>query len=291
MNRFLRTVLMFSIATLGAIPVSQANESSGGLTELELNLEPPEEGWTYQPPIPAAEVTGEIKLQGVGEYGYQDEQGRYVVDLLEREKAYLGVRVTNAEGRPVQGAVPDLSIAGGSRLELTELLTAEDGVVNFGVIGGIMGLDTVTARIGEQYIEFRVNVISLRAAGFPELPTVENGINWAELFQAKVEFTDEGMRSTFPASINERSGKTVRISGFMMPLQPTLKQSHFLLTSNPPSCFFHVPGGAAGSIEVIAEEEIEVSWNPVVIEGKFLPQELSGNGVVYKLVDAKRVKL
>ena len=268
----------------------EATDSAEGLSPEELKLEPPEEGsWPYLGPIQATEVTGDVVLRGVGKYSYIDGDGRYVVDLLEKEQAYLGVRITTEDGRPVVGAMPDLSIAGSSRLELSELMTAEDGVVNFGVIGGIMGLDHVTARVGEQFIEFQINVISLRAAGFPVLPEIEGGIGWDQLMQAKVEYTSEGLQASFPESIKQQAGQTVKVSGFMMPLQPDIKQTHFILTSNPPSCFFHVPGGAAGSVEVVSAEPIEVSWNPVVIEGTFMPLEMSGNGVVYKMVDARQV--
>ncbi len=259
------------------------------LSDVELNIEAPDDALVYQEPI-SVEDAESLVLDAIVEIGYQDEQGRYVVDLLERDKAYLGVRVTTPEGRPVVGAMPNISIDGNSRLLLAELTTAEDGVMNFGVIGGQMGLDKVTASVGETSVEFAINVISLRAAGFPTLDVLEDGIGWDELLQARLEYKDMGYVATFPDSIKSRAGETVKISGFMMPLQPDLKQKHFLLTSNPPSCFFHVPGGPAGSVEVVAAEGVEVSWNPVVLEGRFEPQETSDIGVVYRLLDAREVK-
>lgn len=80
------------------------------------------------------------------------------------------------------------------------------------------------------------------------------------------------------------------LTGFMMPLDPNMQQKHFLLTSNPPSCFFHVPGGPTGAVETLAPDGVEVSWNPIVLEGRFEPQETSEIGVVYRLVDARLVK-
>ncbi len=259
------------------------------LSDIELNVDAPDDALTYVEPIPAEEVE-EFVLDGIFEVGYQDEQGRYFIDLLERDKAYIGVRVTTPDGRPVVGAMPDISVEGSSRLLLSELTSAEDGVMNFGVIGGQMGLDTVTARIGNAKVEFAINVISLRAMGFPTLEAIEGGIAWDELMQARLEYKDMSLVATFPESIQKKAGETVKLTGFMMPLEPEMTQKHFLLTSNPPSCFFHVPGGPAGSVEVLAPEGVEVSWNPIVLEGRFEPQETSDIGVVYRLLDARIVE-
>ena len=134
-------------------------------------------------------------------------------------------------------------------------------------------------------------MISLRATGFPVPPKVEGGIGWNELLQAQLEYTDMRLIARFPESIKSRAGKTVKLSGFMLPLESELKQKRFLLTSNPPELLlFHIPGGPAGSVEVLAPEGIEVSWEPVVLEGRFEPQETSEIGVVYRLRDARLVE-
>ncbi|MEM7078473.1 MAG: DUF3299 domain-containing protein [Pseudomonadota bacterium] len=264
-------------------------QSESTLSTAEISATAPSDALSNVAPLPASEAT-DVVLQGLLEAGYRDDQGRYFVDLFERDQAYLAVRITTPEGRPVVGAVPDIAIEGSSRLVLNELTSSEDGVMQFGVIGGQMGLDTVTASIGDAKVEFAINVISLRAMGFPTVQTVEGGLGWSELMQAQLEYDETGIVATFPDSVKEKAGEQVKISGFMMPLDPDLKQKHFLLTSNPPSCFFHVPGGPAGSVEVLAPEGIEVSWNPVVVEGRFEPQDSSEIGVVYRLLDARLVE-
>ena len=193
------------------------------LSDIELDLEAPDGALSNLEPVSVSEAK-KVVLEGIVEFGYQDEQGRYFVDLLERDKAYLGVRITTPEGRPVVGAMPDISVVeGSSRLLLSELTSAEDGVMNFGVIAGQMGLDRVTATIGDATIEFAINVISLRAAGFPVLEYVEGGIPWEELMQARLEYKDMNLIASFPDSIKSKAGTTVKLSGFMMPLQPDLK--------------------------------------------------------------------
>ena len=167
--------------------------------------------------------------------------------------------------------------------------TDEFGVVDFAVVGGEMGLDRVRVEFGDASTEILVNVISLRATGFPMPLAVEGGVSWEDLMQARIRYQDMTVFADFPAAITDLAEQTVKVSGFMMPLEPDLKQRRFLLTSTPPSCFFHVPGGPAGAVEVFAKEGIEVSWDPVVLEGRFEPLQTSEIGVVYRLYDARPV--
>ena len=273
-------------------------QPSDGLTPEERAAEPPPywsepAPWSVNAPVSAAEAT-DVTIQVLAETGYLDEQGRYVVDLLERDYIQLGALLKTSAGRPVEGAAPTFSIEGTSRLlgpgEVSPLaVTNEIGVVEFALIGGEMSLgrDQVTVTFGTATAEILVNVISLRAAGFPMPPEVEGGVPWEDLMRARVRYQDMTLFADFPPEVAALAGRTVKVWGFMMPLEPDLKQSRFLLTSNPPSCFFHIPGGPAGTVEVFAPDGIEVSWEPVVLEGRFEPQEASETGVVYRLHDAR----
>ncbi|MDY6814164.1 MAG: hypothetical protein SV108_10835 [Pseudomonadota bacterium] len=272
---------------------------AGGLTAEELAAEPPprrtEEPLAGEPaPVHVADAT-DVRIEVLSEGGYVDEQGRHVVDLLQQDYAYLAVQVETPDANPVLGATPVFSIEGTSRLlEPKEVSprssTDEYGVVEFAVVGGQMGLDQVTVTLGQARIEILVNVISLDAAGFPKLPVVEGGVSWDELMRARVHYLETMLIADFPEAISERAGTTVKLSGFMMPLEPDLKQRRFLLTANPPSCFFHLPGGPAGAVEVFASDGIEASWDPVLLEGRFEPQRTSKAGVVYRLHEARLIK-
>lgn len=271
--------------------------SSNGLTREELAAEPPPPPPARQPQFTApvmAEAATDVRLEVSAEFGYVDEFGRYVVDLLEQDYAYLSVQLTTPDGRPVMGAAPAFSVAGTSRLlepqALSKRMTSDEfGVIEFAVMGGRMGLDRVRIEVGQTSAEVLVNVISLEAAGFPTPPVVEGGLRWEELTRARVRYQETGLVAEFPSAITARAGQKVKMSGFMMPLESELKQRRFLLTSNPPSCFFHLPGGPAGAVEVFAEEGVEMSWDPVVLEGRFEPQHESAVGVVYRLHDARLV--
>ncbi len=294
-------VALIAIAAVAdaQVPEEGATEPIPGLSAEELAAEPPlyEPDLSLEPagpPVDAADAKS-VRIEALAEVGYIDENGRYVVDLLEQDYAYLAVRLETEDGRPVRGATPDFSLEGtGQLLQPADIAMPEEtneyGVIEFAVVGGQMGLDTVTATYRDASAEILVNVISLRAAGFPVPPTVDGGVPWEDLLRARIRYEEMRLVAEFPETISERAGQTVKLSGFMMPLEPEMKQRHFLLTSNPPSCFFHIPGGPAGAVEVLADEGIEVSWDPVILEGRFEPQESSEIGVVYRLLGARLVE-
>lgn len=242
-------------------------------------------------PIPV-KLAKAINIEFVSETGYYNQQSHYVIDLLELDYAYLSVRLFTPEGHPVEGAEPRFSIDGSSRLlqpdEVSSMSnTDENGSIDFAVVGGKMGVDRVTVKVGDTQADILVNVISLRAAGLPQLATIEGGIPWEELTRARIRFDDLLIEAQFPATVAAKSGKTVKLTGYMMPLETDILQHRFLLTANPPSCFFHIPGGPAGAVEVLTETGVEVTWDPVVLEGRFETLEHSDAGLVYRLHDAR----
>ncbi len=276
------TLAIVSVAALAAAQAwaQDTEEPSGGLTDEELAAEDP---------IAAADAE-EVSIAPLDEVGYFDEQGRYVVDLMQHDYTYIAVRVETPEGRPVEDAEPTFSIEGTSMLLQPEdismqPMTNQYGIVEFAVVGGEMGLDRVAVEYGEASTEILINVISLQANAFPTLTEGEGFLSWNDLMQAQVRYEDMTLFADLPEVVAERSGDTVKVTGFMMPLEAGMQQHWFLLTTHPPSCFFHVPGGPSGAIEVFSEEGIRVSWDPVVLEGRFEALEES-DSAVYKLHDA-----
>lgn len=276
-------------------------DNPGTLTDSELTVQAPIDlsGTPYAdsepaepPPQPiAADKAAAVRLEFMSETGYLDERRRYVVDLLERDLAYMTVQVQTPDGRPVIGAKPKLEIVGSSKLTAVDAgeTTDDSGMMSFGIVGGKMGSDRVTVSYRDQRLEMLVNVISLKAAGYPGLDEVSGALRWENLMQARLRFTDDRVQADFPQDIAAQNGKTVKLVGFMMPLDPEEKQKHFLLTSNPPSCFFHIPGGPAGAVEVFADKGIEATWDPLVLEGRFETVKHSEMGVIYRLHKARMV--
>ncbi|MGB1557864.1 MAG: DUF3299 domain-containing protein [Oceanococcaceae bacterium] len=254
-------------------------------------------GWALadssEPPQPAAE---DIFIQIFAEGAYTSAQGLPMVDLLQGDYAYISLKVETLSGKPVVGVKPVLRLRGNSQIEsLSEsqagLQTDEQGHFEFALIGGAMGLDTLSASVHAASAEMQINVLSLEAAGYPDPASVEGTVPWSELRQAKVRWSEDGsVRSEIPAGVKKHHGQRVKLAGFMLPLEPERKQKRFLLTSNPPSCFFHIPGGPAGAIEVLTDTGIEASWDLLVVEGIFESLSHSPEGVVYRLRDAKTAR-
>ena len=231
----------------------------------------------------------EVKLEAYSEVAYADAQNRYVVDVLERDMAYLALQVMTPEGAPVRGARPSFEVQGTSRVSPIDSrdTTDDTGSVSFGIVGGKMGADRVRVSVKDTTLDVVVNVISLKAAGVEPLKDIEGALRWDTLMQARLRFENDKPRADIPAEIAARNGQVVKLVGFMMPLEADETQKRFLLTANPPSCFFHVPGGPAGAVEVLAPKGVKASWDPIILEGRFSTSPSDEVGVIYRMTDAR----
>ena len=232
------------------------------------------------------------EFQLLSDSGYTDERGRQVIDVIEGYQVNLALSVDALDGRPVIGLQPEFDLQGSSTLiplgQSTRLTsTDESGILEFGITAGKQGMDKLTVSFGQNESIVHFNIISLRINDFPTAPSLEVGLSWNELMKAKIDYADGELEITFPELIQKQNGEIVQIWGFMMPLNPDLEQTHFLVTSSPPHCFFHIPGGPAGVVEVFADQGIETSWEPVMLEGTLELVENPTIGVIYQLKDAQ----
>ncbi|MEN7343691.1 MAG: hypothetical protein AAAFM81_12145 [Pseudomonadota bacterium] len=296
-NRLSDWLVLVLVAAALLVSARLSAQTSGTLTAEELAVEAPADASTeviVPPPEPIeASAADSITIEPLVERGYLDEQGRYVLDLIESDIAYVAVVVATEAGRPVRGAALDVSVAGTSRLlEPLDVSVAgksdEQGIAEFAVIAGKMGLDRITVEYRDVSIEVLVNVLSTQARE-QALPSLGAGfLLWEDLMAARVEQRDMTLYTDFPAKVAAQSGEIVKMAGFMTPLETGMKQQHFLLTSHPPGCYFHLPGGPAGAVEVFAPAGVSVSWGPVFLQGKFVTIAES-DGAVYRLDDAALV--
>ena len=84
--------------------------------------------------------------------------------------------------------------------------------------------------------------------------------------------------------------KPQRVQGFMMPLEPGERQTHFLLSSVPLTCSFCMPGGPESMVEVRTKTPVRYTLDPVVVEGKFATLVDDQYGLYYRVTDAVAVK-
>ena len=227
--------------------------------------------------------------------GYTDQEGRRVIDVIEGYQVDLALSVETESGQPVSGLQPEFDLEGSGTLigpgKSTPLTrTNESGILEFGITAGKKGMDKMTVSFGKNEATVYFNIISLQINDQPDAPTLESGLAWSELMEAKLDYVDGELEVSYPEPIQEQDGEILEIWGFMMPLTADVEQTHFLVTSSPPFCFFHIPGGPAGVVEVFADDGIETSWDPVKLRGTFELVKNATTGVIYQLKDAELIE-
>jgi uncharacterized protein len=91
----------------------------------------------------------------------------------------------------------------------------------------------------------------------------------------------------YDKQISALNGKTVKVQGFMLPLDMGDKQKRFLLSAAPPHCTFCLPGGAETMIEVRAKNAVRFGFDAVTLSGKLAVLKDDPAGLYYRLTDAE----
>jgi hypothetical protein len=76
----------------------------------------------------------------------------------------------------------------------------------------------------------------------------------------------------------------------MLPLDQKKEQQHFLLTANPPTCFFCLPGGAESIVEVKCARPVDFVMDPIVMRGRLEVVENHEFGLIYRMTQARKVE-
>ena len=127
----------------------------------------------------------------------------------------------------------------------------------------------------------------------PEAPAA--ALTWDELMNLEITVETPAPLQTifhvsYPDSLKAKDGTVVRIRGFMYPLEAGETHTYFLLSALPPSCPFCLPASARGLVEVMCDEGVRYTLEPVLIEGRFELMEeddAMGTGLHYRLNSAR----
>lgn len=119
---------------------------------------------------------------------------------------------------------------------------------------------------------------------FRPLQEREGVVSWRVLGAVHL-VRQPGGRTTpkFSASVIELDAKPVRVQGFMTPLDAGEQQSHFLLSSVPPTCAYCVPAGPEGLVEVRAATPVRYTLQPVAVEGELAVLRQDPTGLYYRI--------
>lgn len=113
---------------------------------------------------------------------------------------------------------------------------------------------------------------------------------WSAL--SDVKFTKQSGKYivTFGEELQKLDGKTIKLDGFIMPLEQAPKQKNFILTKMPfSSCFFCGEEDATSLVEIRAVEAVEFGYTPIIMQGKLELLKDDPMGMFYRIVDAKQV--
>lgn len=122
---------------------------------------------------------------------------------------------------------------------------------------------------------------------FKPITSRDGVVPWQVLASVTSRTEKNRVLPVFPQPVLALNNQTVRIEGFMMPLEPGEKQRHFLLSSVPTSCSFCVPAGPEGLVEVRSRVPVKYSLEPVLVEGKLAVLSDDPYGLYYRIADAQ----
>jgi hypothetical protein len=121
------------------------------------------------------------------------------------------------------------------------------------------------------------------------LPEVQGVVSWRTLAQVEAVKQGNKMVPQFSKDILVLDKKDVRVQGFIIPLEMSDQQKHFLLSAVPPHCPFCLPAGPDAIVEVHAKKALPYGFEPVVVAGKFSVIADDPSGVLYRISDAEAV--
>lgn len=127
-------------------------------------------------------------------------------------------------------------------------------------------------------------------SAFPPLVPRADVVPWTQLAQVSVKFQKPKILTTYSPAVLKLNATTIKVEGYMTPLEAGTRHRHFLLVSVPPTCPFCVPGGPESMVEVHAAKPVAFTQNAIVVEGVFRVLESDPSGLYYRMSRAQQVK-
>ena len=119
------------------------------------------------------------------------------------------------------------------------------------------------------------------------LPDARGAVPWSLLSKTAIRKIDGKLGPDFPAALKPLNGKTVKLQGYVLPLEAGQTHKRFLLSAWSPSCPFCLTAGPEAMIEVKARKDVKHSLDPVVVQGRLELLDNDPSGMFFRLVDAE----
>ncbi|HSV54927.1 MAG TPA: DUF3299 domain-containing protein [Burkholderiaceae bacterium] len=118
------------------------------------------------------------------------------------------------------------------------------------------------------------------------LPDAKGAVPWSLLSSTGIRKINGKLGPDFSEGLRALNGKTVKIQGYVMPLEAGQMHRYFLLSAWSPSCPFCQTAGPEAMVEVKARTPVKYSTEPVVVEGRLMLLDNDASGVFYRLTEA-----
>ncbi len=266
-----------------------------GLTGCWWNDEPPpEHGPAERAAAPETAEAPDIRI-----YMTEHREFGEVVGITAASDEFidLSLRLENPAGDAIAESQLEISSLVGNDLSETDIRTDADGWAELRIRPRLPGEDVLTVTGGG--ISRQVSLyITDEAYGHPlehmderavDLPDVDGVVSWSTMTEIDTREGRNGLLApVFSDKARQLDGQEVRVQGFMLPLDNSEKQSHFLLSRTPPSCFYCLPGGPENVVEVKTKQPVAFSFDPIIIAGRMELLEDSDLGLFYRMSGASR---
>jgi hypothetical protein len=125
---------------------------------------------------------------------------------------------------------------------------------------------------------------------FKPLPERKDVVSWRTFAQVELVKQKDRYVPQFASAVSALDKKEVKVQGFMLPLQPGEKQSHFVLAAMPQDCAFCLPGGPESMVEIKTKTPLKYTFDAVVLTGRLSVMKDDPTGIFYRLTDAESTK-
>lgn len=116
----------------------------------------------------------------------------------------------------------------------------------------------------------RVSVLALVALLFTtdagvSAAAAQTTLSWAALGRVSLS----GRTPSFDGAVRRLDGRAVRLTGYMLPLEQSASQQHFLLTAQPMAdCFYCIPSGPESFVEIRLSAPVRFTYDRIAVTGR-----------------------
>ena len=122
----------------------------------------------------------------------------------------------------------------------------------------------------------------------------DSGKNWNTLAEVEYEKSSDEYGEIYVPKFGDKvqamNGKTVSLSGFIIPFEGMFEPKHIILSSLPiAACFFCGGSGPETVAEAYLNEEVKYTAKPVTVTGRLELNDTDYDQLMYILKDAEVV--